>query len=308
MPRPLSEIVAYELPCRCGQVLHGQRRPSWQILACPRCGRKRFLLPNSPWFADSAGSTAEPTAFLTPGRFLLVILVGGSLAMGLIFLLVRPYLHRPGAPLPEASAPGDSRSSLAAGERNLREGNVHLALRMLNAAIDQSERQGATLSREEHQQVEQLRRECGLLAHLLDHSLEEIVQLALQHHDDDEWKAKFADFRGRTVIFEDVLRRDAQGRPTLSFYAVRVGDIEARVAVDDLQLLGQLPLDPPQRWLFGGRLADCRREEGGRWVLHFEPNSGVLLTDETAAAACCPAPLEEDLRAVLRRQKQWLQR
>ncbi len=95
---------------------------------------------------------------------------------------------------------------------------------------------------------------------------------------------------------------------TLGFYVVRGGDVEARVALEDVPLLKQLPLDPPRRWLFGARLASCQREEGGVWVLRFEPQSAVLLTDEGAAAVCCPGPMDAELRAVLRRQQEWLER
>jgi hypothetical protein len=87
---------------------------------------------------------------------------------------------------------------------------------------------------------------------------------------------------------------------------VRAGEVEARVALEDLTLLRQLPLDPPRRWLFGVRLANCQREEGGVWVFRFEPESAVLLTDEAAAAACCPGPVDDELHEVLRRQDEWL--
>jgi hypothetical protein len=194
---------------------------------------------------------------------------------------------------------------MEAGERELHDGNVHRALREFQTALVLRNRSPEVLKREEHRRFDQLYRQCDLLAHLLDRSLEEIVQQALHHRHDDEWRAKFADYRGRAVVFDDVLRPDAQGRPSLAFYVVRVGDIEARVALEDLALLQQLPLDPPQRWLFGARLADCRREEGGVWVVRFEPDSAVLLTDEPAAAVCCPRPLEPELKAVLKRQEEW---
>jgi hypothetical protein len=306
--------VYYEAPCPCGQTLRGERQRSRQILSCPRCGRKRFIAASSPWLAPAdsadraAASARETTGHLNSARFLLVIVLGGVAAMALIFLLVRPYLRRPATPTADADPQADIRTYLEAAEHYLRDGNVHLALRELNAASALGQRHPEALHRAEHQSLEQLRRQSDLLAHLLDHSLEEIARLAMQHHDDEEWRAKFADYRGRSVVFDDVLRRDARGQPILSFYVVRVGDIEARVAVDDLLLLRQLPLDPPRRWLFGGRLADCRREEGGRWVLHFEPDSAVLLTDDNAAAACCPAPLDEELRSILKRQDKWLQR
>jgi hypothetical protein len=298
--------MSYEVPCRCGQVLRGQRQEARQIVACPRCGRKCFILPKSPW--KGRGATTEAPAHFPLGRLLAGIVVGGALAMGLIFLLARPYLRRVPALDARTGPHADLRARLEAGERELRDGNVHLALQEFQAALVQRNRDPEGLTRAEHRRLEQLYRQCDLLAHLLDRSLEEIVQQALQHRRDDEWRAKFADYRGRAVVFDDVLRQDAQGRPSLAFYVVRAGDIEARVALEDLTLLRQLPLDPPQRWLFGARLADCRREQGGVWVVRFEPESAVLLTEEPAAAACCPQPLDDELQNVLKRQEEWISR
>jgi hypothetical protein len=238
-------------------------------------------------------------------RLALVILGGGAAAMALIFLVAWLSLH---ATRPPSEPAADARSLMEAGQRVLREGNVHLALKELNAAVEQWERNPDSLRREEHRQLDQLRRQCDLLAHLLDNPLEDILHQALRHRDAEEWREKFEDYRDRTVVFEDVLHQDALGRPALGFYVVRAGEVEARLALEDLTLLRQLPLDPPRRWLFGVRLTSCRREEGGVWVFHFEPDSAVLLTDEAAAAACCPPPLDEKLHEVLRRQDEWLER
>jgi len=227
--------------------------------------------------------------------------------MGLIYLLAKPYLQHPGSPR-ETTPAADIRSHIEIGKRALREEAFHLALKELNTALEQCDRNPDAISREEHHQLNQLRRQSDLLAHLLDRSLEEILRQAMQHRNDDEWREKFKDYRGHAVLFDDKLRADVIERPILGSYVVRVGDVKARVALEDLPLLKQLPLDPPQRWLFGVRLAACQREDGGVWVFRFEPESAVLLTDEDAAAACCPGPMDAELRAVLRRQQEWLQR
>ncbi len=227
--------------------------------------------------------------------------------MGLLFVVVRPYLRR-SAESPAEDPTTAIHAHIEAGQGDLRGGKVHLALKELNAAAETRERHPDVLSREEHHSLIQLRRQIALLANLLDNSLEEVLRQAMQHRDDDDWRAKFADYRGRTVVFDDALRRDATGGPVLASYLVRAGDVEARVALEDLPLLRQLPLDLGQRWIFGARLASCRREEGGVWVLRFEPDSAVLLTDEDAVAACCPGPVDAELRALLRRQEEWLRR
>jgi hypothetical protein len=297
----METSVSYEISCVCGQPLRGQRQSTRQVISCPSCGRKHFILPTSPWPASSAAAPARRPARGNLNRLLLVIILGGVVAMALIFLLIRPYLRRTGAP-------AASRTLLAEGEQRLRQGNVFLALKELNAALEQRNRSPRAFSREEHHRLEQLWQQTDLLARLLDQPLEEIVRQARQHRNDEEWRAKFEQYRGRTVVFDDVLRLDAQGRPVLGFYVVRSGAIEVRVALEDLILLRQLPLEPPRRWLFGARLASCRREEGGVWVIRFEPDSAVLLSDEIAAAVCCPLPLDEELLAVLKQQSDLLRR
>jgi hypothetical protein len=236
---------------------------------------------------------------------LLGIVLGGALAMVIIFLLLRPYLRRPTAG--EVSSPrAESQALIAEGERQLREGNVFLAHQALRAGVDQYGRHPQTLSRDKGHRLEQLWRQTDLLSRLLDQPLEEILDQATHHRSEEEWNAKFQQYRGRALIFDDVLRRDAQGRPILGSYLVRAGDVEARIALEDLTLMRQLPLEPPRRWLFGARLADCRREHGGTWVFRFELDSAVLLSDQIVAAVCCPHPLDEELLGVLKRQEEWL--
>lgn len=305
MVRPPTETpVLYEVSCSCGRPLRGQRQDMRQIVSCPSCGQKHFIFPNSPWPAPTASAARRPGARVKLRHLLLVILLGGSLAMGLIFLLVRPYLRRSAIP----AAPADIRALLAEGERRLSQGNVFLAVKELSAALEQRDRTPDALSREEQYHLLQLWRQTDLLARLLDRPLEEIVRQAMQHRNDEEWRAKFEHYRGRTIIFDDLLRRDAQDRPVLGSYVVRIDAVEARIALEDLNLLENLQLQPPRRWLFGARLADCRREEGGVWVVRFDPDSGVLFSDEIAASVCCPLPLEKELLEILKRQDRWLRR
>lgn len=300
MRRPAAECAAfYEVSCACGLVLRGQRQRAPQTISCSSCGQKHFIFPTSSWPAPGTQAPPSKATRLNLFGLLLVIVLGGALAMGLIFLLVRPYLRRP-------TTAENSRALRLEGERQLSQGNVFLALKELNAALEQRDRNPNLLRREEHQRLEQLWRQTDLLARLLDLPLEEILHQARQHRNDEEWRAKFEHYRRRAVVFDDLLRRDAVGRPMLGSYVVCDGDLEARVALEDLTLLRQLPLDPPRRWLFGARLSGCGRENGGRWVFHFDPDSAVLLSDESAAAACCPAPLDAELLSVLKRQHEWL--
>ncbi len=308
MPHPLGEISdEYQPICLCGQGLRGKRQVAHQIVACPRCGRKCLIFPISPWRVPPS-RPAKPTRFLKLSRLLLIVAIGSVLAMGTVFFFARPFLHHNGKIRDDTADDRSSTTLWESGRRELRDGNVHLALQDLNAALANHEHRDQALGPLDLSLLQTLRQECDLLARLLDVPLEEIVRQAMQQRNDREWQAKFEDYRGRSVIFDDVLRREGRGGPVLGGYVVRVDDIEVRIALDDLPLVRQVPLDPPQRWLFGARLASCRREEGGVWVIRFEADSVVFLTEEIAAATCCPSPLDDATLAVLKRQRDWLQR
>ena len=196
---------------------------------------------------------------------------------------------------------------MTSGREALAHGNFHLALRRLNEAVALRDRRPGLLTPAQHRHLNQLQRQGDLLAHLSTHSLEEVVREAALVRDPEEWEARFAEHRDKTVVFDDVVARDDLGRPTLSAYEVRVDGEKARVALEDLTLLRELPLDPPRRMLFGARLARVAREDGGEWVVRFAPDSAVLLTDADAAGACCPQPLDADLLETLARQQRWLE-
>jgi hypothetical protein len=191
----------------------------------------------------------------------------------------------------------------ASGRRALSEGNFYQAARELSAPglLD-----GLDLSPAELRNFDQLRRQADLLSRLHGRSLQEVLQEALPLRTADEWKARFhSQHLGKGVVFDDVVGRDKFGRPALTVYRISAGDERARVALEDLRLIWRLPIDRPQRMLFGGQLSDLAREDGGGWVFHFDPDSMVLLTDAGAVAACVGPP-DAELLSVLERQKQWL--
>jgi hypothetical protein len=311
-PSGHSAVVPFEVPCVCGHAVHGARKRRHQVVPCPACGASVFVLPRSPWppvpGADAAPAAAAParrSPWLMPA-------VAGAACLAVLLVLFRlalPLLsrHSPNRQAEEAPPAQRLAEATEAGRRALADGNYRLALREFNRAVDLGDRHPGLLAPAEARQLTQLQRQSDLLSRLLSRSLQEIVQEAALLRDPDEWRAKFADdYRGRSVVFDDVLRRDADGRPALSTYAVVVNKETVRLALGDLRLLQALPLQPPPRMLFGARLAGCVREEGGGWVIRFEPDSGVLLTDPGAAASCCPAPLGRELEEVLRRQEEWL--
>jgi hypothetical protein len=58
--------------------------------------------------------------------------------------------------------------------------------------------------------------------------------------------------------------------------------------------------------VFGARLLGCRREAGGGWVIRFQRDSGVLLTDLGAVIAGTRKAPDEGLKEALIRQQKWL--
>jgi hypothetical protein len=213
------------------------------------------------------------------------------------------FLPRPGA-IVARHPPEESQDAAESGKRALIDGNFFLAERELTLAVRVAG--GGSRTTAELRQLDQLRRQADLLARLHGRSLQEVLAEALPLRSDDEWKERFrAEHAGKAVVFDDVIVRDSAGRPALAIYRVQVGNEKARVALEDLNLLKRLPLDPPSRMLIGGRLADLVRENGGGWAFRFEPDSGVLLTDPGAVSALVGLP-DGDLMEVLHRQQQWV--
>jgi hypothetical protein len=163
------------------------------------------------------------------------------------------------------------------------------------------------LSLAERRELTQLHRQAALLANLRWESLEEILQHAadLIHQDEQEWRRVFAErYRGKAIVFDAEVHGEGAGQYQIH-YAVFVRGRQARLDLANLQLFKGLPLQQPQRLLFGMRLADIRLEAEGLWAIRFAPDSGVLLTDLGAATACCSQP-EEELKDLVERQAEWL--
>lgn len=183
----------------------------------------------------------------------------------------------------------------------LGEGNFHRAATEFEAAL----RLADQLPGAQRRQLEQQLRQARLLADLLREPLDELLQRA-GRLPVPEWRRIFArDYQGKALLLDATVRRRADGpyevRPT-----VEQGPHPVRWHLEDVRLLHGLPLDMPWRLLVGARLTNITREASGTWVIHFAPDSGVLLTDEPAVAAGLYAPVDEALRTVLERQAEWL--
>jgi hypothetical protein len=298
--------VSYEVVCNCGQTIQGERQARHQVLTCPGCGDKVFVLPLSP-LADPLH--APPAGARAPRRWWRAPLLAGLASLAgllLVFMAVRPWLTRShGSSGPPGTDEASLKQRIEDGRHLLAQGNFRLARRVLGEAIALRDARPRMLSPAGSRHLNQLHRQADLLARLLPVSLAEIVREGQLVRDPDEWDLQMDDYRGRGVLFDDVVRRDGQGRAVLGSYVVEVGDERVRLALEELTLLNDLPLDDEPRMLFGARLRSCEREEAG-WVVRFEPDSGVLLTDLDAVAACFPVPPDKALEQVLLRQQRWL--
>ncbi len=317
--RAVGPAPCYEVTCPCGACLRGKRQARRQVVPCPGCGRPTFVLAASPLPSpDGAVLQAPPPPPRRPLSPWVVPLIAAAVTLALLvllFLAALPFLGRSAPPPREPDRPPDLHAMTTAGRRALTDGDFHLAVQLLQSALDQDKQHPGILSPGERDDLTQLWRQGDLLDRLSSRSLEEIIEEADSVRRDDEWKARFeTDHRGKTVVFDDEVRfddgppaEDGRRRPLLRRYHVTASGREARVALEDLNVLQPLARERPQRMLFGGRLSAIRRERD-QWVIHFEPDSGVLLTERGAAEAVCPAPLDPALVDVLKRQADWLGR
>lgn len=300
--RPAPPAAPFKVACPCGAEQTGVRGARYQVVRCPGCGEDVFVLPRSPLPAvpdDPPGG--RPAAGRRSPWLLPLAAAGGTLAAVVaVYLLLLSSLRRPAdGPSPGPHGPGGAlpvQQAIAEGRRRLQAREFHLALEILQAAG------GAGAADPD---LVQLYRQADLLTHLSERPLEQIIQHGQTVGNPDEWREQFKQkYKGHGLLFDDVVRRDHEGHHHLTVYEVAVEGERARVELG-LKLLDGLPLDEPRRLVFGARLARVEREAGNTWVVRFEPDSGVLLTDEGAAAACGLAPVDAELRAVLTEQAKW---
>ena len=253
-----------------------------------------------------ARSRSAPRAWSWP---LLAALATLIVAVG-VFLVLWPYLNRKPA-APEADAP-PVREELdrltAQGQRALADGSFALAREKFQTAVNLRNDQPDLLDTAATRRLHQLFWQGDLLARELKPALTQLLKEANSHDTDAGWQAQFdLDYRGKAVIFDDVVQIPAFGGPShLQGAEIHWLRVRGRVAVDDLKLLKALPGNTSLRWIFGARLASFTPAADG-WVIRFAPDSGTLLTDLDAVKAWKPALRNDpDLPAVLHRQQEQL--
>jgi hypothetical protein len=223
------------------------------------------------------------------------------------FALAWPYLLPQVVPVVDEPDAGTLLADAEVARVTLSQGKFHLGRRLIDDVLTRRDRLSFALTAAQNRDLNQLQRQADVLARLSTRSVEEIVRQGMLVRHPGEWAAQFADYRGRTIVFDDSFRRDADGRVAAT-EVVEVGQEVVRLAFEDLTLFLDLPLDDSPRLIFGARLAGCRREEGGTWVVRFEPDSGVPLTDAELWRACSSADLDDETRRVFERQRRWLER
>jgi hypothetical protein len=305
-PRRPAAAEPYDVACACGGRARGLRQARHQVVRCPGCGGPVFVLGRTPL----PGASGESHAAAIPRRYWVGPVLAAVLTLAavvVIFSRLIPALAPAPSPSGDTQA-DDVRRLVGAGREALRREEFRAAASRFAEARRHHDERPELLPPSEARDLARLERQAALAADLLSESLGEILQRAAGAREEERQAQFNLRYRDRAVIFDDVVTCDPAGRFALAVYEVRAPGEPARVELSDLKLLRALPLAEPRRMLFGARLAGLTREERGGhglWVIRLDPDSGVLLTDEDTAGACCPRPLDAGLREVLRRQAEW---
>ena len=137
-------------------------------------------------------------------------------------------------------------------------------------------------------------------------SLEEILNEARRQIRDDEWRALFREnYQGGAVLFDDQLVENDQGQIELQWYSAQIGKVKARIEIP-LKVLTKVDLGQPRRVIFGARLHSIQRGEGGVWIIRFDPDSGVLITEPELLRFVSGQPLDDETLRQVSEQRRWL--
>jgi hypothetical protein len=243
---------------------------------------------------------------LAPWKILLPLGLAITATLALIVFLLQGNGKPPGNARPPSDDPAPH---LAAARTALDQGNFRTALKDLASA--EASQKSLPVPLAERRKLTQLRRQAALMADLIPVPLEELLQEA-NDLGPEEWRLVFTDrYRGKAVLFDAEVYRTAAGNYEV-YYVLRAAGQPVRIAVGDLDMIKELGknmcLDQPTRLIMGGRLADIGPEPGDNWVIHFQPESGVLLTDRAILLVACPGYRKglPGLKRTLNRQAEWL--
>ena len=312
---PLPRHVApmpYRVACRCGHVLEGMRQLRRQILTCPKCSSRVFVLPASPWPRQYEGEAVVPASkasrsstedgriWRQPIRAAIITV----LLMGLIVIAVLLHLE---------SSDNRTRSQLirdrtSDGRKALESGSLADAFAALSTATAELQRLPKNFPHKEAAEIQRLHRQVALIHTLMEQSLEEVIAEAKQARV-EEWVSRFAEkYAGRAIVFDAYLFPDNKQHVRLD-YLVEVEGIAARLELQDFEELETWvsPNQEGQRWIFGLRLASIKlnttpAHPQGLWTVYFDKESIALVT-EPSLLRFLDLSDQRELRNVLDRQR-----
>jgi hypothetical protein len=305
MPPPATLPFAVE--CICGTWARGARQPKPQILACAGCGRPVFIFPAVASVFGDAAPIPSPQ-WRSQLQFWRLPALAAVLAFAVVCLVIGAIVRsqRPtdaGPNVSELRAPKLLADRLAAARSALEEGSYRLARAELDAGRDLLVRHPQALPPDQARQLIRWRRQADLLGDLLPESISEIVTHSVGRAD-KEWDATFRErYAGKSVVLDTRVCRTAAGLYDVDYHLEAAGAV-GEWDLDKLRLLDGLPLQQPQRMVFGFRLQAIRRLSRDRWTVIPDPASGVLLTDPIMLTGLS-MPADEALNEVLRRQAKW---
>jgi hypothetical protein len=193
------------------------------------------------------------------------------------------------------------------GEKAWQAGDYTKAAEELRAARALRLELGEPTASESALRSEQMEHQADLVANSLSKPLADLL---------DEWQAVgdadlrklFAERQGKTVAFDVLISRDGAGAFQYRQY---LGRPLPRLELQDLTGLKKVPLGERQRMIFGVKLASLRRDRARpaddpeRWVVGFQPDSFVPITDRKIAQAL-HLPIDDAMPEVLRRQLEFV--
>lgn len=288
----------YRIVCVCGQAVEGLRTARQQSIRCPGCREPLFVLPRSPLPPVEPDEGSPPPPAPPPLSWRVPLIAAGltlALVAGGLTLLFSHLSSTPGGRSKNGAPPQSVEEAVAEARQLFAGGDYLSALQVLKKP---------GLSGDRSESYTRLLRQVELLAGLAKVPLQEMIR-ECRNQGDKAWEALFArDYAGRSLVFDDEVRQEANGRFRLANYEVYLGKERVEVQLE-LDLLELLPQQRRGRVLFGGKLSSLKEMEKV-WVVEFEKKSGVLLTDEGVVRGLRPRlPIDGVLKSLLADQSAW---
>jgi hypothetical protein len=335
-PRELPPAEPYDILCTCGQRVAGFRHDHRQFAPCPVCGHVHLVMPLSAYpkpivhetpsrqeqipvevvrpnrplglklqigarRASRAGARAlwslvPPARWFSPVRLLVVamlIMIGGT-----VWLTI--YWNRQG------SLTSDIVAMRRAWTQDIEAAQFGDARTKLEQAVSAIRRFGE--DSRDAREIEQLAKEVGQIADLLDRPLEEVVRARRSMSATEAEAYILETLKSPALILDATINPGAgSGSSGYRVEAIMVSDEQPiRIDVSNLSVLAALAPSQPTRVMFAARIEAIEPPtQGFEWAVKLVPDSGVLLT----SVRCLEKlgwPMDDATRAVLEAQSQWV--